>query len=242
MRQTISTGRGGAGNIRSPSRDAAHALSAEEAAFEKDVLKRRAEAEKTAVVSPSYQSACFGFLLTAGSTRLVVGVLVTYPVPVLGDRVRYLCLLLSIRRVGEVRVISWPAMLPPPVLWTNRSASSMRMLKECKQSYFLRKDYASLIVLPWYHHSHSTGRGGAGNLTESAIPGIELHSHHATGPESTGRGGAGNIRNLQSRPPGSVAMHSTGRGGAGNVVVGNAAATDNLDYEERKQHHHAEGM
>jgi hypothetical protein len=95
----------------------------------------------------------------------------------------------------------------------------------------------------WYYHSHSTGRGGAGNLAESTIPGIEHHSRHATVPESTGRGGAGNIRNYsQSRSPGPVAMHSTGRGGADNIVVGDATVTDNLDYEERKQHHHAQGM
>jgi hypothetical protein len=40
---------------------------------------------------------------------------------------------------------------------------------------------------------HSTGRGGAANLTVSSEPPVEHHEHHSHGFESTGRGGAGNI-------------------------------------------------
>jgi hypothetical protein len=91
--------------MHSRSRDAAHALSAEAAEFERDVLKRRAEAEKTAVVSPVlYQDPCLGLSSTVDSTRLVVEVWAIYPAPVLGARVPHLHLLLSIQRAEEARV------------------------------------------------------------------------------------------------------------------------------------------
>jgi len=59
------------------------------------------------------------------------------------------------------------------------------------------------------HHTHtngvhSTGRGGAANLTPAHAPGIEVVHHHEAPFESSGRGGAGNIRDRSvSREPGS---------------------------------------
>jgi hypothetical protein len=53
-----------------------------------------------------------------------------------------------------------------------------------------------------HHHAegyHSTGRGGAANLTVSSEPSVEHHEHHSHGFESTGRGGAGNIVRDPSR-------------------------------------------
>jgi len=41
--------------------------------------------------------------------------------------------------------------------------------------------------------SHSTGRGGAANLTTVPEPVLEHHTHPHQEYESTGRGGAGNI-------------------------------------------------
>ena len=40
---------------------------------------------------------------------------------------------------------------------------------------------------------HSTGRGGAANLTAGRNPGVEFSPVRHDGPLSTGRGGAGNI-------------------------------------------------
>ena len=51
---------------------------------------------------------------------------------------------------------------------------------------------------------HSTGRGGAANLTPAHAPGVEVVHHHEAPFESAGRGGAGNIRDRSvSREPGS---------------------------------------
>jgi len=55
------------------------------------------------------------------------------------------------------------------------------------------------------HHDgiHSTGRGGAANLTGAHEPAVERVSHHLGDFESSGRGGAGNIRTRSaSREPG----------------------------------------
>jgi hypothetical protein len=59
--------------------------------------------------------------------------------------------------------------------------------------------YNSLI-----HYSHSTGRGGAANLTAAHGPSVEVVQHHEAPFESSGRGGAGNIRDRsRSREPAS---------------------------------------
>jgi len=52
--------------------------------------------------------------------------------------------------------------------------------------------------------THSTGRGGIANLTDAHGPRIEVVRHHEAPFESSGRGGAGNIRDRSvSREPGS---------------------------------------
>jgi hypothetical protein len=50
---------------------------------------------------------------------------------------------------------------------------------------------------------HSTGRGGLANLTEGPVPGIEHHAYQADDVHSSGRGGIGNIRDTSREPRGS---------------------------------------
>lgn len=61
---------------------------------------------------------------------------------------------------------------------------------------------------------------------------------------SSGRGGAGNITVSRSRSRDPVtAVHSSGRGGAGNIHHGSTLTPDViLDEGERRQHVHLEGM
>lgn len=110
--------------------------------------------------------------------------------------------------------------------------------------------------------AYSVGRGGAGNIrSPSRDPGSVRPVHpdviaeseyeqgilreHAASEvvHSSGRGGAGNITRSRSRSRGpGLALHSTGRGGAGNMLFGDGRSSDTLDQEERKKHHHPEGI
>ena len=88
--------------------------------------------------------------------------------------------------------------------------SSTRTLKECK----LLSLYLPILPLILDFRRHSTGRGGAANITPLHAPNIEgvppptaahhqAHLHHGQEFYSSGRGGAGNIRSRsQSREPG----------------------------------------
>jgi Protein of unknown function (DUF3602) len=59
--------------------------------------------------------------------------------------------------------------------------------------------------------SHSSGRGGAGNLVSSASPGIDTppHAHEQHEIHSSGRGGAGNIREASRTRDGSRTRDSS---------------------------------
>jgi hypothetical protein len=62
----------------------------------------------------------------------------------------------------------------------------------------------TVLNLPTYDSliRHSTGRGGAANLTNLHVPDVERVVHHHGEFESSGRGGAGNIRSRSaSRDP-----------------------------------------
>ncbi|KAI6142750.1 hypothetical protein BKA82DRAFT_1000164 [Pisolithus tinctorius] len=109
---------------------------------------------------------------------------------------------------------------------------------------------------------YSVGRGGAGNMrSPSRDPGAVRPVHedviaespyeqrilreHAAAEvvHSSGRGGAGNITRSRSRSRGpGLVLHSTGRGGAGNMLTGDGRSSEALDQEERKKHHHPEGI
>jgi hypothetical protein len=110
--------------------------------------------------------------------------------------------------------------------------------------------------------SFSIGRGGAGNMRSPSrdVKGLAtpdlieeervVRAHFAASqdaPQSSGRGGAGNITaRSRSRDPasgGTTPLRSTGRGGAGNIIFGeNNPGAFNEDEEERKNHHHREGL
>ncbi|KAF9218838.1 hypothetical protein BS17DRAFT_790517 [Gyrodon lividus] len=82
-------------------------------------------------------------------------------------------------------------------------------------------------------------------LAETEYEAKLLREHaEATTVHSSGRGGAGNISGSRSRSrgPAAVVMHSTGRGGAGNIHSGDSVKPDLLDQQERRQHPHHEGI
>ncbi|KAI6022385.1 hypothetical protein PISMIDRAFT_637689, partial [Pisolithus microcarpus 441] len=112
------------------------------------------------------------------------------------------------------------------------------------------------------NRAYSIGRGGTGNIRlPSRNPGLVRPVHKDVIVESkyeqcilrehaasevvhfSGQGGVGNITRSCSRShsPG-LALHSTGWGGAGNMLFGDGWNSDTLDQEERKRHHHPEGI
>jgi len=107
----------------------------------------------------------------------------------------------------------------------------------------------------------STGRGGAGNIhspsrdasRDSGARGVSeyekqvIHDHLVAeqgAPHSSGRGGLGNMSTSRSRSRGPASpplVHSTGRGGIGNIKPGHGDV-ESLDYAERKEHAHTQGI
>jgi hypothetical protein len=79
------------------------------------------------------------------------------------------------------------------ILQKKLNAISISMMRECKHFFVFISATLSSTSCDMLPHSHSTGRGGAANLTSAAGPAVEHHPHEHGEYLSAGRGGAGNI-------------------------------------------------
>jgi len=174
--KTFSTGRGGVGNIRSPSRDkpdsnssSPHPL-AEPTITEEEVIRAHIAASQDTPFSSGRGGA--GNIQKAGSRSRSRGPAVASP--------------------------RGPSIAAPPlahVRSTGRGGAGNIIPGADGYSAELNdeEERRNLSGRAGENVPHSVGRGGAANITTAQGPGVE-HPVHAHGEyESTGRGGAGNI-------------------------------------------------
>jgi hypothetical protein len=208
--EVISTGRGGAGNIRSPSRDAIRGDAASinsspspsraerrGRGYDRDAISAIDTANDTGVHSTGRGG--FGNITRPDSVsrsrsrepglhstgRGGVGNLYT------GDPID--------RQILEVEESERAAHQHPPGVYVR--------FPPIRHAKTIDNDNDNVYLF----NRHSTGRGGAANLTPGEVPYIEVpvdphganhpHATHNHDYESTGRGGVGNIERSRSREP-----------------------------------------